>query len=297
FIEETIRSVLLQGYPDLEYIIMDGGSTDNTVEIIKKYAHWLAHWSSEKDEGQAKAINEGFTKARGSILGYLNSDDIYCNGGLAALLEHNRRRCRYRRRIFAGRVQDFPESISQRCHNNSEFGRIDQWLDGGIGLHQPGCLWTSDLWRAAGPFREDTDFVFDRYFFSKCRMNGAKLISTRNVTAGFRLHDESKTTNNFLNRNRFSLEWEAVKRDLEAGLSGTQRVTLKLRRETKENWELVSQALSAQYGAASRKPLYKKLRRNPFWLMHRPVAGAVIRLITSAIKNRTKELQTHRRIP
>ncbi|HEX3883730.1 MAG TPA: glycosyltransferase family 2 protein [Stellaceae bacterium] len=77
FIEETIRSVLLQGYPDLEYIIIDGASTDQSVDIIKKYQPWLTHWVSEKDRGQAHAINKGFARASGQIGAYLNSDDWY----------------------------------------------------------------------------------------------------------------------------------------------------------------------------------------------------------------------------
>lgn len=76
FIEETIRSVLLQGYPNLEYIIMDGDSTDNTLEIIKKYEPWLAYWISEPDRGQSHAINKGIQKATGDILLWINSDDI-----------------------------------------------------------------------------------------------------------------------------------------------------------------------------------------------------------------------------
>jgi len=80
FIEETIRSVLLQGYPNLEYIIIDGGSTDSSVGIIKKYEPWLSYWVSEPDRGQAHAINKGFQKATGEILTWLNSDDVYLPG-------------------------------------------------------------------------------------------------------------------------------------------------------------------------------------------------------------------------
>ena len=69
FIEETIRSVLLQGYPNLEYIIMDGGSTDESIEIIKKYEPWLAYWESEPDRGQSHAINKGFQRASGDSNG------------------------------------------------------------------------------------------------------------------------------------------------------------------------------------------------------------------------------------
>lgn len=76
FIEETIRSVLLQGYPNLEFIIIDGGSSDNTLEIIKKYEPWLAYWVSEPDRGQSHAINKGISRASGDIVYWLNSDDL-----------------------------------------------------------------------------------------------------------------------------------------------------------------------------------------------------------------------------
>lgn len=76
FIEETIRSVFLQKYPNLEYIIIDGGSTDKTLDIIKKYEPWIKFWVSEEDSGQSDAINKGFAKSSGQIMGWVNSDDI-----------------------------------------------------------------------------------------------------------------------------------------------------------------------------------------------------------------------------
>jgi len=87
FIEETIRSVLLQGYPDLEYIIIDGGSTDGSVDIIRKYERWLAYWVSKPDRGQTQAINKGWMKATGDILAYINSDDYYLEGTIATVVE------------------------------------------------------------------------------------------------------------------------------------------------------------------------------------------------------------------
>jgi glycosyltransferase involved in cell wall biosynthesis len=77
FLEATIRSVLLQGYPDLEYMVLDGGSTDASVDIIRRYENWLAYWTSEPDQGQADAVNKGWQRATGDILGYINSDDTY----------------------------------------------------------------------------------------------------------------------------------------------------------------------------------------------------------------------------
>jgi glycosyltransferase involved in cell wall biosynthesis len=85
FIEEAIRSVLLQGYPNLEYIIVDGGSTDETVDIIKKYEPWLAYWESEPDRGQSHAINKGLLKSTGRFFNWHNSDDVLTPNSLATM--------------------------------------------------------------------------------------------------------------------------------------------------------------------------------------------------------------------
>ncbi|NCJ07650.1 glycosyltransferase [Synechococcales cyanobacterium C] len=87
FIEETIRSVLLQGYPNLEYIIIDGGSTDETLEIIKKYEPWLAYWESKPDSGPASAINKGIQKCTGEWFNWLNSDDLLLPKSLLTLVD------------------------------------------------------------------------------------------------------------------------------------------------------------------------------------------------------------------
>ncbi len=87
FIEETIRSILLQNYPNLEYIIIDGGSNDSTLKIIQKYDSWIKYWVSEADEGQSDAINKGFKMATGDIINWLNSDDFLTKGGLLKIAQ------------------------------------------------------------------------------------------------------------------------------------------------------------------------------------------------------------------
>jgi len=82
YLEETIRSVLLQDYPNLEHIVIDGGSTDNSLAIIKKYEPWLTYWVSEPDRGQSHALNKGYERVTGDLIGWLNSDDLYCQGTL-----------------------------------------------------------------------------------------------------------------------------------------------------------------------------------------------------------------------
>ncbi|MBC7881211.1 MAG: glycosyltransferase [Anaerolineae bacterium] len=87
YLEETIRSVLLQGYPNLEYLVIDGGSNDGSVEIIKKYADYLTYWVSEKDRGQSDALNKGFRRATGDFVGWQNSDDCYSKDAFSQLLK------------------------------------------------------------------------------------------------------------------------------------------------------------------------------------------------------------------
>ncbi len=88
FIEGTIRSVLLQGYPNLEYIVIDGGSADGTTDVLRKYEPWLTYWVSEPDRGQSHAVNKGFKLASGEIAAWLNSDDQYLPGTLRTIAEH-----------------------------------------------------------------------------------------------------------------------------------------------------------------------------------------------------------------
>ncbi len=85
FLEEIILSVLEQGYPNLEFMIIDGGSTDQSVEIIKKYEPYLSFWVSEEDQGQTHAINKGFKRASGELINWLNSDDMLVEGALEKL--------------------------------------------------------------------------------------------------------------------------------------------------------------------------------------------------------------------
>lgn len=172
FIEETIESVLSQNYPNLEYIIIDGGSTDNTVEIIKKYESQVTFWVSERDRGQTHAINKGIAKATGDILAYLNSDDYYLLGTLHKVAEYFCKfpqtdllhgRCRY--------VNEQGEKIGEQFGNIRSFGEmIDLW---GVWWQQqqfvqPEVFWSKRITNQIGLFREDLHYVMDYEYW--CRI-------------------------------------------------------------------------------------------------------------------------------
>lgn len=95
YLERTIRSVLNQNYPNLEYIIIDGGSADNSLDIIRKYEKYLAYWISEPDSGQTNAINKGFKHASGELVGWQNSDDIFLPGALHSIVREYRKHPEY----------------------------------------------------------------------------------------------------------------------------------------------------------------------------------------------------------
>jgi len=154
FLERTILSVLNQNYPNLEYIIMDGGSTDGSIEIIRKYEKYLAHWVSEKDGGQAHAIVKGFGRCTGKILAYLNSDDTYVS---EALLEVSRAFMRHPTCDLVFGDTNFIDAADNMI-GECRFTRFDfaTLIYEGSSLHQPSAFWASDTYRVVGGLNPTT---------------------------------------------------------------------------------------------------------------------------------------------
>ena len=192
FLEQTIRSVLLQGYPNIEYIIIDGGSVDNSVEIIKRYESWLTYWISKPDRGQSHALNEGFGKATGEIFGWLNADDYFHPEGLATLIELRR---------------NHPDSVAWvgACLEIDIHGNPIQWVpprtgnkpqigDWGTGAHfyQPSCLFSAELFFKAGQLDEQLNYVMDIDLWLRLADSGY-FTSIDKVVSYSRNYPEAKT--------------------------------------------------------------------------------------------------------
>jgi glycosyltransferase involved in cell wall biosynthesis len=202
YLEETIRSVLLQGYPNLEYFVIDGGSTDGSVDIIRKYEPWLAGWVSERDAGQSNAINKGFAKATGEWMGWLNSDDCYAPYGIYNLIKTaHATRSDF---VYGSSIQ-FDSSTHPYIKRpgplafNFEVIRLVDVLD------QPTTLWKRDIFEECGPLAEDLHFAFDWEFFIKCARAHKGACST-SIIAAYRLHDSNKTLSGDIRRSEELME-------------------------------------------------------------------------------------------
>ncbi len=190
FLEETIRSVLEQDYPNIEYIVMDGGSTDGSVEIIRRYAGRLAYWESAPDRGQVDAIQRGFARSTGTVLAYLNSDDAYVPGAVSGIV-----------RTF--RERPSADLVFGDVHLVDTAGRrlrdlrftafdFDTLLYEGGNLSQPGAFWTRDLYDRVGGIDPAYQFSLDTDFFFRAARVG-RFEHVRSFIANFRIHSGSKS--------------------------------------------------------------------------------------------------------
>jgi glycosyltransferase involved in cell wall biosynthesis len=196
FIEETIRSVLLQGYPNLEYFVLDGGSKDNSVEIIRKYSPWLTYWVSEPDAGQSDAINRGLKMASGDFATWINSDDMLCKN---ALVEQVTRHGCAANTVYVGVCLYIDAngnvlfSHRGRVHSVEDLLRIRAvWRSRGY-IDQPAVLFPRELALVVGGLNRDNHFTMDYELWGKFLIAGAKFQYTDIPFGMFRRHANQKT--------------------------------------------------------------------------------------------------------
>ena len=188
FLEATIKSVIDQGYPNLEYIIIDGGSTDNSVEIIKKYEKHLAYWVSEKDKGQTDAINKGLWKSTGEILGWINSDDIYVDGTfnkvIKAFQAHPKHIVVHGDRLLIDRPGNVVGWTFLPQFDPSKHG---------FSVCSETAFWRRDAMDSVGLLKTDLRFAMDLEFFCRLYLSG-KFLKIDQYLGCFRCYADNKSS-------------------------------------------------------------------------------------------------------
>lgn len=284
FIEETIRSVLLQGYPDLEYIIVDGGSSDATVDILKKYKDWLTYWVSEPDDGQADAINKGLDKASGVVFGFLNSDDSYQESILTTVAESYCRSAIKERYCGAFSVINFNEQDEAIIRPDHDLA-FERWITHSVSLHQPGVFWATNLLNSVGGFDKKYRYAFDRKFFIQLVMMGVKFAFHDDVIAArFRIHSASKTFQEEMNGCGFKREFA----ELSSEILCAAPLEYRYRYRSYQRQNYMSHALSGEKGVPDfRKGLlsyFNVLVRYPDAVASRFFWGMLLRYIWRLIR-------------
>ena len=194
YLEDTILSVLSQDYVPIEYLIIDGGSTDSSVEIIRKYSDQIIYWETQPDRGQAHAINKGLIKAKGEILGWLNADDLLLPETVSRVVD---------------RFEAHPEIdvIYGRLQRINEFGKLiptpelpkdritfgTSKVVGECIVNQPGAFWNREIMEMVGLLNEDLHFSLDYEYWIRMALAGARFMRIPEVVAWFRLDQGSKT--------------------------------------------------------------------------------------------------------
>ena len=191
FIESTIQSIINQKYPRLEYVVQDGGSTDNSVAIINKYASDIYKWESKIDKGQSHAINQGFIKSNGEIMGWLNSDDLLMPGTLHFVgnyFAHNPKvDVIYSNRILVDENSNLIGEWVLPKHNNT----ILKWADF---IPQETMFWRRKIWERVGGINEDFQFAMDWDLITRFIAADAKFVRIPKFFGAFRIHTQQKTS-------------------------------------------------------------------------------------------------------
>lgn len=223
FLEYTIRSVLDQGYPNLEYIVIDGGSTDGSVDIIKKYADRITYWVSEKDKGQYDAINKGFSHSTGDIMGWINSSDLYYPWTFKIVAE-----------IFeniseAEWIMGVPTHLSKgNAPQRVGFPKAKNIYDVIKGdykwIQQESVFWKRNLWNKAGgqldiKIKYAEDFNLWLKFFKH-----ARLYYVNTILAAFRYHDIRRGGGKFSINNEYEAEANGVFTEFKSSIAKRYRV-------------------------------------------------------------------------
>ena len=190
YLEQTIQSVLNQTYRNIEYLVVDGGSTDNSIDIIKKYEKSIAYWISEPDNGQADAINKGFKRANGKLVCWVNSDDIlypdYVDDRVRQFKEHTDADMIY------GDVEQGPEPSIKRLRKGRQTSIKDMLKYAECPIPQQSAMWRRGVIEKIGYLAPQWHVVLDREYFTRMAAN-CSIKYVPGAVAFFRNHERSKS--------------------------------------------------------------------------------------------------------
>lgn len=188
YIEATIRSVLLQGYPNLEYIVVDGGSTDESLDVIKKYDQWIDYWVSEPDNGQSHAINKGLAQSSGTIWNWINSDDLLEPEALTAIgrqfADHD---------VLIGRARHFTEDASVIKETDVEAFSPSSLLRAACQFSQEAVWLKTNHVKEIGGVDESFHYSMDRELYVRYTYHYPNVKSIQDILGRFREHEASKS--------------------------------------------------------------------------------------------------------
>ena len=279
FLDETMRSVLDQRYPNLEYFVIDGGSTDASADVIRRYSDRLAYWVSERDNGQTDALNKGFLRATGDVVGYLNSDDLLEPGALAIVarafedptVQWFGGGCVYIDEHGAELTRHTPSAPSRP----GDFFRTDAQR-----IWQPSTFWRRSLFDRVGLPDQSLHYIMDFEFWLRLSVNGIRLHTTDAPLSRFRVHSTSKTETS---GEKFLAELFRIAREYRSRLGIVDRLLLdhdirraRIGQEVSAAFEVARRSGSA----AGRTRLIAAMLREPAMVFARPTWGAWRRLMS-----------------
>ena len=190
FLEETLRSVLMQGYPNLEYIVIDGGSSDSSTAILERYSPYLTYWVSEKDQGQAHAINKGFQRSTGHIMGYLNSDDMLLPNALFHVVMYF---FKHPRKMIASGFRKSYDRNTKLLGNYTVGLPTNANIKHYCPVAQEATFWRRTIWEDVGPLNENFHFAMDYEYWLRIIEKGYIFGIIPYYIGGFRDHGSNKT--------------------------------------------------------------------------------------------------------